>query len=86
MPACISMPGSAHELADPVAFDFSDTDEVDIGGGSPTIELQRFGSRTADQQSADQADMLAFCALWVFKDHPRRTRHGGVTARALPGL
>jgi len=86
MPACISRPASAHELADPVAFDFSDTDEVDIGGGSPTIELRQLGNRTADKPPADQADVLAFCALWVFKDHPRRTSHGGVKARALPGL
>ena len=84
MPACISGPASTHLLADAVAFDFSDTDDVDIGSASPTIDLQT-RRKTARELPADMAEVLAFCALWVFKDRPRR-RARGVSARALPGL
>ena len=85
MPACLSGPASTHVLPDAVAFDFSDTDEVDIGNASPAIELLHARRETPHAPPVDMAAVLAFCALWVFKDRPRRRAHG-VSARALPGL
>lgn len=76
-----------HLIVDAAAFDFSDTDEGDIGDTAfaafATCEAQR---ATPDHDRADRADdVLAFCALLVFQDRRRRTRRGTMPI-ALPGL
>ena len=92
MPACLSRAAAPPLIIDAAAFDFSDSDEVDIGNASPQTIESRQASATmvceprACEPRADRADdVLAVCALWVFKDRRRRTARGAAT-RALPGL
>lgn len=85
MPACSCRPADDHcVIVDPAGFDLSDTDEVDIVGAAfPDAEPD---GRSADHSRADRADdVLALCALMVFKDRRRRARRGP-GAHALPGI
>jgi hypothetical protein len=85
MHACSCRPADDHcVIVDPAGFDLSDTDEVDIGGAAfPEVEPDGPGF---DHSRADRADdVLAVCALMVFKDRRRRPRRGPGT-HALPGI
>lgn len=68
-------------IADAAGFDLSDVDEVDIGSAELPIGEPR---RTTSHDRADRADdVLAMCALLVFKD---RRRPGRSRPRTLPGI
>jgi hypothetical protein len=85
MPACSCRPAGDHCVSvDPAGFDLSDTDEVDIAGAAfPDAGPD---CPSADHSRADRADdVLALCALMVFKDRRRRARRGP-GAHALPGI
>ncbi|HSS00017.1 MAG TPA: hypothetical protein VLM79_23335 [Kofleriaceae bacterium] len=85
MHACSCRPAGDHcVIVDPAGFDLSDTDEVDIVGAAfPEAEPDCLGP---DHSRADRADdVLALCALMVFKDRRRRPRRGP-GAHALPGI
>ena len=85
MPACLCRPSDDHcVIVDPAGFDLSDTDEVDIVGAAfPDADPN---CPSIDHSRADRADdVLALCALMVFKDRRRRLRRGP-GAHALPGI
>jgi hypothetical protein len=86
MPARFARPTGLHLISEAVAFDLSDADAAEPAEASlARVELPR-SSRPDPARRADRADeVLALCALWVFKDRRRRRTHdasGGV----LPGL
>jgi hypothetical protein len=71
-------------IVDPAGFDLSDADEVDIVGGAfPDTDRVR---PSPDPTRADRSDdVLALCALMVFKDRRRRSRQRAGSC-ALPGI
>lgn len=84
MPATCCPPVDESGVADEAGFDLSDADEVDIGCAElPTTEPRR----TTSRDRADlAADVLAMCALLVFKDRRRqRNRPRTLPGIALPG-
>jgi hypothetical protein len=84
MPACSCRPEDDHcVIVDPAGFDLSDIGEADLVG-APFPNAEPDGP-SLDHSRADRADdVLALCALMVFKDRRRRPRRGP-SAHALPG-
>jgi hypothetical protein len=84
MPARFARPTATHQIIDLSAFDLSDTDGLDTDA-HPRIEPLDLSSPGHEPRADKAADVLALCALYVFKDRRRRKTHGP-GACALPGL
>ena len=86
MPVRFSTLVDADVESDGAAFDFSDADDVDIVSSTASLKEESCPpSHSPEAQRADRAeDVLASCALWVFKDR-RRKRDRGMFP-ALPGI